>query len=73
MDPMLVYAILVALIVVVVATILIMLRQRGEAPPEPGESMFATSTEGMKRCPNCGMGNLVTDVTCSSCGKRLPG
>jgi hypothetical protein len=27
----------------------------------------------MKRCPNCGTGNLVTDSTCSNCGKRLPG
>jgi hypothetical protein len=73
MDQMLVYGILVALVVVVVATVLIILRQRREAPPEPGETMYATSTEGMKRCPNCGMGNLVTDVSCSNCGKRLPG
>jgi hypothetical protein len=73
MDQTLVYGMLVALVVVVVAIVLIIVRQRGEAPPEPGESTYATSTEGMKRCPNCGMGNLVTDVTCSSCGKRLPG
>jgi uncharacterized protein (DUF983 family) len=37
------------------------------------ESKYATATEGMKRCPSCGVGNLVTDETCSSCGKRLPG
>jgi hypothetical protein len=36
-----------------------------------GESPFAASTEGMKRCPNCGAGNLVTERTCSECGKRL--
>jgi hypothetical protein len=37
------------------------------------ENPFAVSTEGMKRCPSCAFGNLVTDSTCSSCGKRLPG
>jgi uncharacterized protein (DUF983 family) len=31
------------------------------------------STEGMKRCPSCGTGNLVTDANCMTCGKRLPG
>jgi hypothetical protein len=39
----------------------------------PAESEFAVSTEGMKRCPACGMGNLVSDSTCSSCRRRLPG
>ncbi len=37
------------------------------------ESPFAVATEGMKRCPSCGTGNLVTDATCSNCGKPLPG
>ncbi len=68
-----VYAILGALIVVVIAAILIVMRQRGEVAPKLGETPFAVSTEGMKRCPSCGMGNLVTDATCASCGKRLPG
>jgi hypothetical protein len=36
------------------------------------EGHSAVATEGMKRCPYCGMGNLVTDATCASCGKRLP-
>ena len=36
------------------------------------ESPFAVSTEGMKRCPACGVGNLVTEQRCSGCGKRLP-
>ena len=34
----------------------------------PHESPYAVSTEGMKRCPRCGFGNLVTDSTCGSCG-----
>lgn len=36
-----------------------------------GESPFAAATEGMKRCPACGAGNIVTERTCSECGKRL--
>jgi hypothetical protein len=55
-----------------IATLGILRRQRHEAEP-PHESPYATSTEGLKRCPSCGMGNLVTDGTCSSCGKPLPG
>lgn len=60
----------------IVATLGILRRQRlghetgrgGGAP----ESPFAVSTEGMQRCPSCGMGNLVGDSTCSGCGKALP-
>ena len=37
------------------------------------ESPFAASTEGSKRCPNCGLGNMSTDATCASCGADLPG
>jgi hypothetical protein len=39
----------------------------------PKESPFAVSTEGEKRCPNCGMGNQVVDARCVSCGADLPG
>jgi hypothetical protein len=39
----------------------------------PKESPFAVSTEGEKRCPKCGMGNLVSDARCISCGADLPG
>jgi len=37
------------------------------------ESQFAVSTEGEKRCPKCGLGNLVTSATCAGCEARLPG
>ena len=47
-------------------------RQRREAAPQ-AESRFAASTEGEKRCPRCGMGNLWTDRNCISCKARLPG
>jgi hypothetical protein len=39
----------------------------------PKESPFAASTEGEKRCPNCGLGNQWTDRTCAACGADLPG
>jgi hypothetical protein len=50
-------------------------RERHEAEATAGdvEGHFAVATEGMKRCPSCGTANLVTDATCVSCRKRLPG
>jgi hypothetical protein len=58
----------------VLATLVILRRQRREAEAaNPQNSPFAASTEGEKRCPHCGMGNLWTDVRCVSCGRRLPG
>lgn len=57
----------------IVATLFILRRERTEAEARARESPFAVSTEGMKRCPHCGVGNLVTDRDCSSCGRRLPG
>lgn len=57
----------------IIATIGILRRQRHAVEDSSRESPFAVATEGMKRCPSCGIGNLVTDATCSSCGKRLPG
>jgi hypothetical protein len=48
---------------------------RGSPAPNhasANESPYAVSTEGMKRCPSCGVGNLVTEQRCSACGKKLP-
>jgi uncharacterized membrane protein len=56
----------------ILAIVTILRRDRISSEPPP-ESPYAVSTEGMKRCPSCGTGNLVTDATCSNCGKRLPG
>lgn len=63
----------VAAAVGMLATILILRRERHEREATTGESPFAASTEGEKICPKCGMGNLWTDRTCVSCGNRLPG
>jgi len=65
-------ALTVAAGVGILATILILRRERHDREP-PVESEYATSTEGEKRCPNCGMGNLWTGTSCISCGADLPG
>ena len=57
----------------IVATLGILRRQRHDTEEAIRENPYATATEGMKRCPKCGMANLVTDRDCNSCGKRLPG
>lgn len=43
------------------------------APEPPDSGGLATSTEGMKVCPKCGMGNLWTERSCSACGTALRG
>ena len=59
--------------VLALALVTIKRRQRLEREGATRESPFGTSTEGEKRCPNCGMGNLWTDRNCISCKARLPG
>lgn len=59
---------LVAAVAGVLAVLAILQRDRRRR-----ESPFAASTEGEKRCPACGMGNLWTDARCVSCGADLPG
>ena len=57
----------------ILAVVVILRRERVSGEEASRVNPYATSTEGMKRCPSCGTGNLVTDSTCSTCGKRLPG
>ena len=57
----------------ILAVVTILRRDRVSKEAESHESPFAASTEGMLRCPSCGTGNLVTDGTCSSCGKQAAG
>jgi uncharacterized paraquat-inducible protein A len=63
----------VAIAILVVAVYLIRRRQRMDRQYRTQESRYAASTEGEKRCPNCGMFNLWTDRNCISCKRRLPG
>jgi hypothetical protein len=64
---------IVAALVGVAATLVMLRRQRHEREAETGETLYAVSSEGQKRCPSCGMFNLWTDRTCISCGKKLAG
>jgi hypothetical protein len=63
----------VAITVLVLSVVLIRRRQRRDRRLQAGASPYAVSTEGEKRCPNCGMPNLWTDKTCISCKRPLPG
>ena len=56
----------------ILATVAILRRNR-HALETPRESPFAASTEGEKRCPKCGMGNLWMQNRCITCGTKLPG
>ena len=56
----------------IVATLAILRRDRRALAP-PTESPFAAATEGEKRCPKCGMGNLWMQNRCISCGTKLAG
>lgn len=73
MDQSLLAALIVAAVIGIVAVILILGRTRRAEEAATRESPFGTSTEGEKRCPACGMGNLWTATTCSACGEKLPG
>ncbi|MEX1172720.1 MAG: hypothetical protein WEG56_08920 [Chloroflexota bacterium] len=66
-------ALLAAAVVGIVAVMAILRRRDQDADAASRQSTYAVSTEGMKRCPSCGFGNLVSDATCASCGGRLPG
>ncbi|OGO50851.1 MAG: hypothetical protein A2Z32_14025 [Chloroflexi bacterium RBG_16_69_14] len=73
MDQTTILVLLVgAAVVGILATVAILNRDRMADADASRENPYATATEGMKRCPACGVGNLVTDDTCSACGKPLP-
>jgi hypothetical protein len=74
MDPTLVLFLAIAVIVAVAAYGVVRSNARSRATPDGGvESPFAVSTEGMKVCPKCGMGNLWMERDCSACGATLKG
>ena len=72
-QPTQLLALIVAAGIGVISALGILRRQRHQVEDASRENPFAVSTEGMKRCPRCAFGNLVTDATCASCGARLPG
>ena len=56
-----------------VALLLMITRQRRDRSVATRENPFAMSTEGEKRCPECGMGNLWTESRCIACKAPLRG
>jgi hypothetical protein len=66
-------ALIAAATVGILGTLGILRRERHQAEEAARENPYAIATEGMKRCPRCGFANLVTDATCASCRKTLPG
>ena len=73
MDQLLL-VLLLAVVIAIVAILFSRSRRRDEvAALGPPESPFAVSTEGMKTCPKCGMGNMWTERQCSACGAPLQG
>ena len=74
MDQTTQLLLLIAATCIGIAAMLIMLRrQRVDRDQLTRENPYATSTEGEKRCPNCGMFNSWTSRNCISCKRRLPG
>lgn len=69
--PLLALIAAVSLGIIATLTILRRERQAAENAARAATSPFAVSSEGMKRCPSCGIGNLVTDDRCSACGWHL--
>ena len=74
MDQLLLVLLVLAAAAAIAAVLLSRTRRRAAAAAMPAtESPFAVSTEGMKICPKCGMGNLWTERRCSACGSSLRG
>ena len=74
MDQLLLVLLALAATLAIAAMLLSRSRRRSElAALGPPESQFAVSTEGMKVCPKCGMGNMWTGRKCSACGASLQG
>jgi hypothetical protein len=74
MDQMLLLVLSLA-VAIGVATLALSRSRRNTAlrAAGPADAPLAVSTEGMKVCPRCGMGNLWTERTCSACGNTLKG
>jgi hypothetical protein len=74
MDQLLLVLLVLAAVIALAAVLLSRSRRRAEvAALGPPESPFAVSTEGMKVCSKCGMGNMWTGRQCSACGASLRG
>lgn len=70
METTLLLGIVVGLLIVVSVWGIVTARRPSS---DPDNGRLAVSTEGMKVCPKCGMGNLWTERRCSACGNSLKG
>jgi hypothetical protein len=73
MEQLYLAALVLAIVVLMVALARILVRPRSPVSEGAAESPIAVSTEGMKVCPKCGMGNLWTEARCISCAAALRG
>jgi len=71
-DSQILLALVIVAAIGMAAVILILRHERVDRDADEVGSPFAASTEGEKRCPKCGMGNLWTDRDCIACGSKLP-
>jgi hypothetical protein len=67
------YLLLLALSMFVALAALGAIRAQSRSAATPGgpDSRLGVSTEGMKVCPHCRMGNFWAERTCSACGRTL--
>ena len=70
LDTSTLLLILAVAVLVILALLGLLTTREPTTQTDPG---LATSTEGMKICPKCGMGNLWTERSCSACGNALKG
>jgi hypothetical protein len=73
MDLWMLLALIAAIAVVMLALARILVRPSPPAEEAVVDSPIAVSTEGMKVCPKCGMGNMWTESRCITCGSGLKG
>ena len=73
MDQTFLLALAVAFVVALAAIGRIATRSQSTSGQTAGDTGMGTSTEGMKVCPKCAMGNLWTERTCINCGTKLKG
>jgi hypothetical protein len=73
MDQSYLFVLAIAVLAALAALGSMLSRPRRPVTPDGSDSPFAVSTEGMKVCPKCGMGNMWTDRSCMACRAPLRG
>ena len=71
MDQVFLLVLVAAIVIAMLALARIMTKPRTPASEGASESPIAVSTEGMKICTKCGMGNFWAERRCGACGAAL--